>query len=138
MANTPHEKLTDVLNKSEPLLGGKINSFAEAYPTISKLRVEITESEMVWPKEHGSWVMTERDFRHAINCSNPVCHGGGIELGWIIHDMASRKLTSHEETRRCRGYEGSPKGRRRDRSCLHVFSVKATVEYKADEPHAGG
>lgn len=77
-----------------------------------------------------TWTFTERNFRHAVNCSNSPCYGGGVEIGWIIHDMARTEQADREETKMCQGCEGSPKGRRRYRSCLHSFHIKAHVEYK--------
>ncbi len=51
-------------------------------------------------------------------------------MGEIIHAMVRDKKTDHEEERKCQGYEGSPKGRKRYRSCLHSFHIKAHIDYK--------
>ncbi|HEX7189232.1 MAG TPA: hypothetical protein VF423_13500 [Actinomycetes bacterium] len=36
----------------------------------------------------------------------------------------------------CRGYEGSPKGRKRVRDCMHLFTVTIDLTYRSDEPRA--
>ena len=130
MATSERDKLTDVLHQTEPLLGGKTDSFEKAYPAVASLRVEVLETEMVWPNQHAAYTFTEKNFCHAVNCSIPVCFGGGIEIGWLIHDAVSKKLTQVEDGRRCRGNEGSPRGRRIYRTCQHKFIVKATIEYR--------
>jgi hypothetical protein len=117
-------------NQKIPLLATPTNIFAEAYPTIARLCVEIVESELMWPKEHGTWRFTESDFRHSVPCSNPECHRGGLAIGDIVHIMALEKLTEREDAQRCKGDEGSPQGRRRGRSCMHTFRFKVAIEYK--------
>lgn len=132
MSREDREKLTDRINKTEYVFSQKVDSFEKAYPTIASLRVEVTESELGFGGSPRTWTFTERNFRHAVNCSNSLCYGGGVEIGWIIHDMAREKKTDHEEVKMCQGYEGSPKGKRRYRSCVHSFRIKAHVEYKAE------
>ena len=136
MERNDREKLTDRLNQAEHLCCRHVGSFAEAYPTIASLRVEVTESSNGSGGWQGRWSFTERDFRHAVNCSNKTCYGGGVEIGWMIHDMARKKEADREETKICRGYEGSPKGRTRYRSCPTTFRITAHVEYKDDEATA--
>lgn len=138
MSRDKREKLTDRINKSEYVFSRKVDSFEEAYPTIASLRVEVTEEEIGLSSASRTWTFTEKNFIHAVNCSNSMCYGGGVEIGWMIHDMARNKQTDHEEIKRCEGYEGSPKGRRRYRSCLHAFHIKAHVEYKEDNRKEAG
>jgi hypothetical protein len=45
--------------------------------------------------------------------------------------VASRE-TYQEGSAICRGYEGSPQGRRRYRTCMNYFTYKMTLEYKTD------
>lgn len=124
------EKLTERINNTDYVFSKKVNSFQEAYPTIASLRIEVTESSFGFGSSSRTWTFTEANFRHAINCSNSMCYGDGVELGWMLHDMVRKKQIQHEERKGCQGYEGSPKGRRRYRSCLHSFQIKAQVEYK--------
>ena len=130
MARENREKLTDVINITNYVFSRKVDSFTEAYPTIAKLRVEVTESDLGVDKPKYTRTFTEGNFSHAVNCHNSLCYRGGVELGWIIHDMVRNKQTDLEETKLCQGYEGSPKGKSRYGSCLHMFHIKALVEYK--------
>jgi hypothetical protein len=52
--------------------------------------------------------------------------------------MAFEKQTHYEDSKRCRGNEGSPKGRRIYRSCIHKFIVKADIEFKTESPKPTG
>ena len=124
------EKLTDIINNTDYVFSQKKSKFYEAYPSIAKLHVEVYEATMGLGSETREWVLTEENFRHAVNCSNSVCYGGGIEIGWFIHDMVRDKATDRELRQKCKGYEGSPKGRKRYRSCFHSFHIKAHIEYK--------
>ena len=126
------EKASEVIGKTNYVFAKKVDSFAEAYPTIARLRVEVAEYSGPWDRDKAPWVITETDFRHAVDCSNQLCYGGGVEVGWIIHDMVRQHLTEFEISKPCRGYEGTAK--RRDRSCVHTFTVKATIVYKAPPP----
>jgi len=132
MSRKDREKLTDRINKTSYVFSRKVDSFEEAYPTIASLRVEVTESDLGFGRSPRTWPFTERNFQHAVNCSNPMCYGGGVEIGWMIHDMARNKETDREESKMCQGYEGSPKGRKRYRSCLHSFRIKVHVKYKEE------
>ena len=131
-----HQKATEIINNANYIFSRKVTSFAEAYPSVAKLRVEIAESSG-WSGEETPWVLTESTFRQAVDCSNRACYGGGVELGWILHDMVSKHLTTSEETKPCRGYEGSPKGRKRYGACLHSFRVKVEIEYKKEDSATG-
>lgn len=128
-----HLKASDIANNAQSLFAKKVNSFQEAYPSIKAIRVEV--EEMDYNRSVRTTVCTEGSFRHAIDCNNPLCYGGGITIGWIIHEMMAKESTDLEDQKLCQGYEGSPKGRRRDRSCMHLFKYKVHVEYFSN---AGG
>lgn len=132
MSRDDREKLTDRINNTQYVFSKKVDSFQEAYPTIASLRIEITEQEFGLGSSSQTTSFSEKDFRHAVNCSNSSCSGGGVELGWILHDMARDKQAEYEGTKKCQGYEGSPKGRRRYRSCTHSFQIKIHAEHKSD------
>lgn len=65
-----------------------------------------------------------------VDCSNSVCHGGGVSIGEILRSMIDQGKTEEHVSRGCRGYEGSPKGRRKYRSCMHSFDVKVALKYR--------
>src|SRR5687767_6765746 len=123
MSDQKREKLSDVHNRSEYVLAPK-TTFEKAYPTIAKLLVKVSEGAGGFG-ESRTITLTEQDFSHAVNCSNPVCYGGGVEVGWFIHDMVRAGKTEDSTSKSCQGYEGSPKGKKRYRSCMNFFRVHA-------------
>jgi hypothetical protein len=123
------DKLTDLIRESEPALSRKVSSFKEAYPSIAKLNARVTEKGMRADTPIREWHFTEENFEHAVDCSNPNCYGGGIELGLIINEMVSRKEKEREGTELCKGREGSAKGRNLVRSCPKIFKVVVQIEY---------
>ena len=128
--------LSDLRLKYGPGFGGFVDTFQEAYPTIKSLRVRVTETELGSRGESRTLVLTETSFYDVVNCSNPICYGGGIDLGTSIRTMVRNREAAKAITEACRGYEGSPKGHRRYRSCMHSFAVDVQIEYHPD--HAGG
>ncbi len=133
MGTSHREKPTDRISEGHFPFSNRVDSFEEAYPTVSSLSVEVTESEVGSAETLRIWRFTERDFRHAVDCSNSLCYGGGVAIGWIIDDMARNTQGDREETKLCQGYEGSPKGSIRYRRCLHSFHIKAHLRYKNGE-----
>ncbi len=64
-----------------------------------------------------------------IDCRNSLCYDGGVSVGQMLRDMVEEKKTEAEFSSLCRGYEGSPKGRRKYRNCSNFFEVKIRIEY---------
>ncbi len=130
-------KAQDVFNASAPFFGPK-STFAEAFPEIQSLRVEVTErghgTEWMGP---GARVYTETIAGEFINCSNTVCYNGGFRLGGILRDMVRSRETERTGTASCQGYERSPKGRRKYRKCWNSFEYKIAVKYRENpDDHA--
>ena len=44
-------------------------------------------------------------------------------LGSVLRDMVLKKEVLREGKSFCQGYEGSPKGKSRYRSCIHCFEI---------------
>lgn len=120
-------KASDVFDKSHPAFGRKV-SFVEAFPTIKKVTVNVVESD-AYGKERNS-LYTSEDMGEYIDCSNHKCYNGGFSIGDILRTMIREKKSDLETELSCRGYEGSPKGRRRYGSCDRFFRVKVHIDYK--------
>jgi hypothetical protein len=59
-------------------------------------------------------------------CVNPRCQQGGLDLQNVV------LWPPKEEARfSCTGHEGSPKGRRKGRSCDNTFIVSIVIEKEA-------
>lgn len=124
------KKAGDLLRESIPLFGRK-TTFAEAYPQIEDIEVEVEETG----RGVESWSRSRRYAKEYlpgefVNCSNPMCYGGGGQLGLYLHGMVSGKKTELEESALCSGNEGSFQGRRVYRKCLNLFRLKIKVTYK--------
>jgi hypothetical protein len=130
-------KASDVFREGTPFIGRKVN-FEQAYPEIEDIVVEIVETgdfEDVkfedFHKLRNRSIYTNKNLPgEFIDCSNPVCYNGGFRIGSVIHKMISEKLTEFQDESMCQGYEGSPKGKKRHKSCIHVFYYKVRIKYK--------
>lgn len=47
--------------------------------------------------------------------------------------MAHNRQTHFEDYRICRGYDGSPKGRRKYRDCLNSWNIEVDITYHEEE-----
>lgn len=125
----------DLLNQSEPFLGKKCH-FEEAFPEVDTIKIDYTESQIGGFSKASDGDMGRRviNDKHSIceylPCHNLYCCNGGFHIGPIIYDMVrNRKETSAGEYV-CQGDEGSPKGRKIYRRCLHKFDYTITINYK--------
>jgi len=120
------KKASDVFRETEFLLAEKV-PFSKALPQIKDIVIEITES--------NGFQKSERRYQKSnfpgeyVDCSNTLCYNGGIQIGSMVRDMVLANKTVSKISRSCQGYEGSPKGRRRYRPCIHFFWVEITIEY---------
>lgn len=122
------KKLSDTLKNSSPVLGRRVNTFAEAYPTIEALTFLVTERSE-HGKEDSTLTFDTTNFGGVTDCSNEDCTGGGVNTGRILHDMVRKGQTELEHSYRYKGREKD-----RDRVCLTSFEVKATVKYRDTQP----
>lgn len=130
-----HMKLSDVEAQKVYPFRTPAKSFLDAYPTVKSIRVEV--------RPHGEgfesyrnmteWieVYNETNIPAILDCRNSRCFGGGLELDYLIRwSVVEAKQTEYETTMHCRGYEGSPKGRRNDGPCDTYFKIKINVVYQ--------
>jgi hypothetical protein len=126
---------SDVFNATHPVFGKKA-SFADTFPTIEELHVDVLESGSgVRPGFHrrGYDSASAKEF---VNCSNSHCFNGGFNLGDILREVVKSGNTTSETDHYCQGYEGSPKGKKFYQTCDHSFRVKISARYKATQPSA--
>lgn len=121
------EKLSDRVTQHGYVFSQRANSFADAYPAIASLRVEVEDTDL--GEAPRLTVLTEGNFRHVVDCSNPLC-GGGVTVGFIVHDLVRERKTDDERTQMCPGYEGSPKGRRVYGKCMRMFRIRTHIVYR--------
>jgi len=127
----------DLLNEGNFLFSEKC-SFEEAFPQIESIKVEyeaLSEHALWWgprdPMESRAYVLVDKKrIGEFLPCPNSKCYGGGFSIGEVIRDMVRNKETAKEGTGHCRGYEGSPKGRKRYRDCRSRFTYKVSIVYR--------
>ena len=126
------QKASDVFRESEFLIAEKTSDFAKAFPDIATVKVQVTE-EGHFPAYDRSRTRTytQGEFGEYIDCSNPLCHNGGIRIGQQLRAMQWGRQPMLEEMMFCQGKEGSPKGRRVYGPCMNSFKIKVEVSYRA-------
>jgi len=135
-----HQKASDVF-RAAPRLFSRPGRFHDAFPTIATLRVETQGSGFFttprpFGRDDGKRVYTQETAGEYIDCENPTCYNGGLNLGEHLREMLRTGATHHEWTAWCQGYEGSPKGRKRYRSCLEDWQIVVDVTYREPEAPA--
>jgi hypothetical protein len=124
------QKASDLFRESTPMFGTK-GTLAEVYPQIKDIIVEVQESGYGVDSWNSNRTYTKDFFPgEFIDCSNPSCFGGGFQLGSYLRRMVTEGNTELEDSKSCRGNEGSPKGRRIYRSCINTFEFKIKIQYE--------
>lgn len=129
-------KASDVHNNTTyfaDLFGPRV-SFKQSFPEIQVITVWVEETNFGEPVGRGPSVYTIDTMPGPyINCHNPRCYNGGFSLERLVQCMIATKQTHFEGSEACQGYEGSPKGRRRDQDCDHRFRVKIDITYASED-----
>jgi len=106
--------------------GEKVNTYSEDYPSVAKLRVEVTQIGPFGERPHVS--LTEASSGPA-RCDRPGCNGS-IKVENIIEMMVRGRQSDYKGVTICDGRERM--GKQTDRNCAHKFSIKAHVDYLPD------
>jgi hypothetical protein len=123
-------KASDVYRQS-PFMQGSWKRFEQAFPQIDNILMEVREDNAVKIGESSVRTYTINDFPGVVDCSNPLCCGGGFSMEPILHDMVRKGQTEYKFSEKCDGYEGSPQGVKRYGDCYHFFDVKVSITYKS-------
>lgn len=109
-------------------------TFESVFPDLEDAVVEYYETDLGRPSP------STYNRRHSlkllgglIRCGNSLCHRGGYEVDWDVHDMRREGAAQKEFVKRCPGDEGSPKGRRHGRDCLRSLHYRITLKYKKQQ-----
>ena len=122
-------KASEVFRESHFVFAQK-TTFAKAFPMIKSVRIEVTQSkDPIWQREMGPSVYHEKNIGEYVDCQNSLCYNGGVSLGEMLREMVREKKKEGEFSKICKGYEGSPKGRRTYRKCVNFFKLKIDIEY---------
>jgi hypothetical protein len=117
-------KASDVLKGHQPLFGGRLVTFAEAYPEIKTLRLEVSLPVKGPYGEMYSQVFThEKPPGQYVDCTNPLCLYGGVDVGHIIRTMVVDRQTKRQASVCCKGREPGVK------PCMTTFAIKVEIEF---------
>ena len=105
---------------------GLTTKFESAYPQLEDAIIRFTESEFGNNPKPGVWSL--RSNGGQMRYSNPRCNRGGFEFDREVDLMLYAGVSERELRLNCPGDEGSPKGRKIGRGCLH--SIKGTITLK--------
>ena len=125
-------KASDVFRETNYVFVKKEKDFDKAFPGIESVRMEIKEIGSHEYRKRGISVYTKETFREYHDCTNTLCYNGGFSMGQIVREMIQDNKTHWEGNKICQGYEGSPKGRRKYRKCVNMWSIKVDIEYKKE------
>jgi len=127
------KQLSDLFAESPELFHRKV-PFQNAFPEIAAFRLEVT-TQNSYDYQYSTSVYTlANPPGEYINCSNPICCRGGFSVGDLFRKTIRERLSTYEGVEHCRGYEGSPKGRARYRSCIKRFDIKLTITFIEPTP----
>lgn len=111
--------------------GSESDDFKNNFPKLFLFDLYVTEFDLSgWDEEyrrHGFNMAHPPPSR--IACTNRLCRRGGLDLERILSRVHLEGATEIDETMRCEGDEGSPKGRRKGKSCHHAFRIKGKFTF---------
>ena len=134
MGRQDRDKASDIFSKTDFVFSKKV-SFEEAFPTIEDIDIKV-EHLGHYGVQQWNKVQRLKKTGEYFDCTNTVCYGGGFSIGSLVRKMVDAKQTHAESHEFCKGYEGSPKGKRRYRSCTNSWNVTIDIKYKSAAPLA--
>jgi hypothetical protein len=131
VTNDKRMKLSDVEARTKYAFRGSPTTFNEAYPTVRSLILVIEAGSAIRGEREQTLRFTEKSLQPIIDCRNPRCYGGGLNVDQLLRwSVVGSGKTEFEDTKFCEGYEGSPGGRKRTGSCDTRYTIKVSVKYK--------
>ena len=132
----PMDKLSQSMDRGDfvfqrPPRPGEEKTFEEIFPTVQDINILVEETGDDLPRPHPER-FSKHFVPHVVDCSDPRCVKGGVFLGLIVHDVIRDRRTSFQDAKPCRGFRGSPKGRRYHGACDHQFKIEISVTYKPE------
>jgi len=109
-----------------PFFGTLTNDVDKAFPDVKSLDITIDRDPYGWycSKEEQKIIhFTKSSLQRFVNCPNPSCQQGGLDLQPFISYRDNDEFTLS-----CNGHEGSPKGRRRGDPCDNTFKITLRIE----------
>lgn len=132
MSSQDRQKASDVFRNTDYVFSKK-GTFAEAFPMIEDIRVVVKHGGHYGVNDWNREEHYGTNIGEYVDCTNSMCYNGGFSVGNFVRMMVASKQTHFEKDYiSCQGYEGSPKGKRRYRSCTNHFGVTIDIKYKSE------
>jgi hypothetical protein len=125
------KKMGQPLDRSRRVFG-QLTSFEKAFPQLESAEVRFIETDFGETVRTSSWSV--RDDGGQMPCGNPHCERGGYELDREVSAMLREDITTKTVSLRCRGDEGTPKGRRRGQDCTRGIGATITITRRNISP----
>jgi hypothetical protein len=122
------QKASDLFDEAGFFYGRKAN-FNEAFPEIDEASASVEEFGKGAAGGRRR-IFDKNNLGQYIDCSNPLCYGGGADIGRFLRTMIANGKTHDETTLPCMGDEGSPKGKKIRHKCLNEFKISIDIKYK--------
>lgn len=115
--------------------GDKV-SFAEAFPTIKELHMEVITSAGItkFDRKNTQTYSVEAPPPAHIPCPKGGCTGSGYDVQGFLMRMVARGIKEDKDVKMCNGQEKM--GRGKYRSCIGNFSVTVKIEYHSTSTQA--
>lgn len=103
-------------------------SIGEEYPSVARLRLEVTVSPAGVGGE--TYLYAESDaLPRDVPCGNRLCHNGGFRVDWTLKDIVQARKSEANGSALCPGRERYGTGSARYQDCAWFFKWRAQVEY---------
>src|SRR5439155_6014842 len=107
--------------------------YRELNPKVEELIVEVLE-EGKGTGQSPEWQTLGSVTQ--LDCHNPVCQRGGVDLHHTLREMVATRRAELENVKMCRGTEGGGSSAA-PRHCLNRFAYRISLAYKAESPAEG-
>ena len=104
--------------------------YRELNPKVEELIVEVLE-EGKGTGQSPEWQTLGSVTQ--LDCHNPVCQRGGVDLHHTLREMVATRRAELENVKMCCGTEGGGSSAA-PRHCLNRFAYRISLAYKAESP----
>ena len=134
MSRDHRPKASEIHRDAHYVFAQKVG-FAEAFPEVEEVSIRVEERGRGAGGYRGGSdtrvrTFTKMNLGEYVDCSNTLCYNGGASVGSALREAVRERRTEFEDSAMCQGYEGSPKGQRKYRDCINVFTIRGTIKYR--------
>jgi hypothetical protein len=130
MSRGERKGMQDLLNEGYfPF--SETKTFQEAYSEVATFEVEVEQKGKGCYGGTAVYKTGGQAPGEFIGCSNSMCTRGGFPIGQVIRTMTGQRSAEHsQQFMHCKGFEGSPQGRRKYGSCNNYVNIRVRLTFK--------